>query len=719
MNLRHYAVFASIICICFLQPTSTATAVTVPKSPRKTTEVWVYEDASNPWNGKSVEKVDADEVLEAIQAFLDISTKQIHDGNVDLAALASMETQLYEHFYELVDLAKDQQSATKVANRIFELNASMQVLLNLLTAQRKVSVAGGGDDAASLEDPFGDPPMLSDEFLDIYDELVDHGYSASTFAKWKDMAASESSPGAALEVIASYMLFQPNPVDLPLDLPLALQYLQEAGTASALVLDAIVRLAVYRNETNDSVLRTYASMNFLARMVLAHRIYTNQTRALSGDACEEAAAYYYTSADESVQDMVDAGGEKDVFEPMLRLSDAWMGKFIGDDFLEVPSSGSEALHYVRSLAFGGHLDAVHRLGEMHFFGDPQAGLAPNPHEALRHFEQAAAGGLVHSLANLGLMYANGMGVEANPERAVQYFQQAADQGNAFAVNGLGFMFWTGQGVAKNATKAVEYFKKAAEMGHADAHQYLGAAYMDGDGVDRNASRAFYHYEIAANESNSRQAQFNLGIMYYNGMGTDRSCARALHMFRDVAWRAAFFDDAMLAPDLAYANYEKGDIPRALLHYLVWALVGLPEGAVNAGFLLEQQRVSLGETAPLALAKELYTMFPIDAEALRKLGHCHRDGWAHACDPANASTALAYYGLASAMDDSEALYSAGVLHAMRGEWDHARAAWTRCKAHEFPDNVPCLAPALAMEALAWIEYFGTWVDTLVEQVVTRV
>ncbi|RHY87927.1 hypothetical protein DYB31_006032, partial [Aphanomyces astaci] len=126
-----------------------------------------------------------------------------------------------------------------------------------------------------------------------------------------------------------------------------------------------------------------------------------------------------------------------MYEPMVRLSETWMGMH-AEDMLDVPANGMDALDYVRSLALGGNPEAVHRLGEMHFFGDAQAGLPANPAEALRHFEEAAANGVAHSLANLGLMYANGMGVEANPERAVQYFQQAADQGNAFAVNGLGY-----------------------------------------------------------------------------------------------------------------------------------------------------------------------------------------------------------------------------------------------------------------------------------------
>ncbi|RHY39793.1 hypothetical protein DYB34_009509 [Aphanomyces astaci] len=355
-----------------------------------------------------------------------------------------------------------------------------------------------------------------------------------------------------------------------------------------------------------------------------------------------------------------------MYEPMVRLSETWMGMH-AEDMLDVPANGMDALDYVRSLALGGNPEAVHRLGEMHFFGDAQAGLPANPAEALRHFEEAAANGVAHSLANLGLMYANGMGVEANPERAVQYFQQAADQGNAFA----------------------------------------------GTGVNQNNSLAFYHFSIAANESDSRQAYFNLGIMHYKGLGTPRSCPLAVQAFRHVAWRAGHFDDALLSPELGHEAYTRRDYPRALLHYSIWALVGVPQAACNAGFLLDHVHTQpFDTTPPLQLAKSLYESAKADPEALRKLGHCHRDGWAHACTT-NATAALEYdlymgypryYAQAGTLHDSEALYSAGMLYTTRGDWDKAHQAWNVCRSHEFPTNIPCILPALALDmwtGLAWM------------------
>ncbi|KAH9190221.1 hypothetical protein AeNC1_007814 [Aphanomyces euteiches] len=679
---------------CFFLGMTMVMAVDALKRSSKTAQVWVYDDAQNPWDGKLVEVQNADDILRRIHDFLDTATSMVRGGAVDSTVLANLETELYEHFFDLSDLAQSS-TASKITNQIFELNSSLQDLLDLLVAERKATSQTSSTDSSEIP--------LSDAFLDVYDELLENGHSTSTFTKWVDMAASENARGAAYETIGMYSLFQPNAVAFPLDLDAALAYLKKAGTTQAKVLDAILRLALYRDESHDNVLRASTSTNFLARVALAHRIYSNATASVLSDPCEEALVYYYTSAEESVADMISVGGEKDIYEPMVRLSDVWSGKVSAssDDLLVEPTHGVDALDYVRALAFGGNPEALHRLGEMHFFGDAQAGLPPNHQEAVRHFEQAAAGGVVHSLANLGLMYANGIGVQADPQRAVQYFQEAADRGSAFAVNGLGFMFWTGQGVEKNATAAVEHFEKAVAMGFADAHQYLGAAYLNGEGVARNESLAFYHFSVAVNQSNSLQAWFNLGIMYYRGLGTPRSCPQSLEAFREVTWRSAAFDDFLLSQRLGFESYTRGDYQRALVHSLVWSALGLPQAGCNAGFLLEQGQADAFTTkiAPLALAKDLYSTHISDAEALRKLGHCHRDGWPQAC-PRNETAALEYYERAGQLADSESLYSAGWLYSAQGDWGRAHDAWTACQALNYPDNIPCMFPALLLDVWAW-------------------
>ena len=62
-------------------------------------------------------------------------------------------------------------------------------------------------------------------------------------------------------------------------------------------------------------------------------------------------------------------------------------------------------------------------------GDPAAGIEADPSQALQYFEQAAESGSAAAQTNLGLMYANGIGVEANNDTAVKHFEKAEAMGD--------------------------------------------------------------------------------------------------------------------------------------------------------------------------------------------------------------------------------------------------------------------------------------------------
>ena len=64
--------------------------------------------------------------------------------------------------------------------------------------------------------------------------------------------------------------------------------------------------------------------------------------------------------------------------------------------------------------------------------------------------------------NLGIMYANGDGVEKNEQKAVELYKKACDGGEMAGCTNLGFMYANGNGVEKNEQKAAELFKKACD-----------------------------------------------------------------------------------------------------------------------------------------------------------------------------------------------------------------------------------------------------------------
>ena len=68
--------------------------------------------------------------------------------------------------------------------------------------------------------------------------------------------------------------------------------------------------------------------------------------------------------------------------------------------------------------------------------------------------------------------------------ALKALRQAAKQGNAEAQFRLGMMYANGEGVDLDHAKAAELLLAAAKQGHATAQMTVGWLYANGYGVDR-------------------------------------------------------------------------------------------------------------------------------------------------------------------------------------------------------------------------------------------
>ena len=113
--------------------------------------------------------------------------------------------------------------------------------------------------------------------------------------------------------------------------------------------------------------------------------------------------------------------------------------------------------------------------------------------------------------NLGIMYANGIGVPENDAEAVKWYRLAAEQGNASAQYNLGIMYDYGRGVPENDAEAVKWFRLAAEQGNANAQSNLGVMYSNGEGVPQNNIRAYVWFSVAATQGHE-SARSNRDIM---------------------------------------------------------------------------------------------------------------------------------------------------------------------------------------------------------------
>ena len=95
--------------------------------------------------------------------------------------------------------------------------------------------------------------------------------------------------------------------------------------------------------------------------------------------------------------------------------------------------------------------------------------------ALREWRPLAEQEHAPAQYNLGLMYANGLGVVQNYNEAVSWFRKAAEQGNAPAQSNLGIMYSKGQGVLKDYVLGYMWFDIAASKGNNIAKRNLEMA----------------------------------------------------------------------------------------------------------------------------------------------------------------------------------------------------------------------------------------------------
>lgn len=104
--------------------------------------------------------------------------------------------------------------------------------------------------------------------------------------------------------------------------------------------------------------------------------------------------------------------------------------------------------------------------------------------------------------------------------AAAEWQPLADSGHAGAQFRLGILYANGDGVNRSLSKSFEYYLMAAEQGLPNAQNALAFVYRVGNGVPASYEEAFKWYRLAADAGVS-EALFNLGSLYAGGRGTER------------------------------------------------------------------------------------------------------------------------------------------------------------------------------------------------------
>ena len=121
-----------------------------------------------------------------------------------------------------------------------------------------------------------------------------------------------------------------------------------------------------------------------------------------------------------------------------------------------------------------------------------------------------------ALFNIGVLYAQGSGVEKDPAAALEWFRKAADRGISDAMHNLGCLYLAGEGTDQSNGQAIFWFRKAAEAGNAAAMYNLGYMTVHGLGVDADPA-AGYDWLKKALEKGYEPAQAAMDSMVEQGL----------------------------------------------------------------------------------------------------------------------------------------------------------------------------------------------------------
>lgn len=156
------------------------------------------------------------------------------------------------------------------------------------------------------------------------------------------------------------------------------------------------------------------------------------------------------------------------------------------------------------------------------FGDTAAGLAAFKNKdyqrAYREWKASAEAGQAEAQFDLGLLYAQGLGVQRDLTVASNWYRKAAEQGNAEAQFALGQMYSRGWGVPRDMADALRWLQMANSVdSDGPPTDWLS---VEGYGMPQDPRQAAYWYWQAA-ENGHPEAQFNLGRLYASGNGVKR------------------------------------------------------------------------------------------------------------------------------------------------------------------------------------------------------
>lgn len=152
----------------------------------------------------------------------------------------------------------------------------------------------------------------------------------------------------------------------------------------------------------------------------------------------------------------------------------------------------KAVYWYKKAAEQGEKTAQNNLGMCYKNG---TGVAKDINRAIHYYEQAIENGSDVAAYNLAAVYDNCTPEYPNDyEKAFKYYKLAEERGYSSdcLFNNLGVLYADGKGVEKNCEMAKKYYGKAAYMGNSTARKNLDILSANAYKVQNNSIRATQH-----------------------------------------------------------------------------------------------------------------------------------------------------------------------------------------------------------------------------------
>jgi TPR repeat protein len=302
------------------------------------------------------------------------------------------------------------------------------------------------------------------------------------------------------------------------------------------------------------------------------------------------------------------------------------------------------------------LDAQYEIGLMFANG---VGVEQDFEQALHWIRQAADRGLAAAQYLLGTRYTSGVVVEQDDHKALMWFLKAAEQAHPKAMFRLGKFY---ANIHPNASHVC--ISKAAEMGLAEAQFAVGLAYAAGKDVGRDQSLAVHWYRCAA-EQGLAPAQHALATMYADGLGVAQDIDTAMVWYRKAAGqRFAAAQVAMEFIDASGHGRTKGRSGSRLKQGFAerrgnsadWekaAEFGDADAKYHLGMMYE---LALGVSQDMSQAEKWYQMSAKQGDARAQLA------LAKILEERQDPVALAWYRDAAEQGDLDAQFALGRIYS---------------------------------------------------------